>query len=58
LFAKNSTKALLTERQGYQVLPVDLKHLELLNFYNIKVCIHKIDLPFTPEEELAFKPQK
>jgi len=38
---KTSTRALLLERQGYQVIPIDLKHIELCISFNINFCVLK-----------------
>lgn len=41
LLHKASIRCLLTEREDYQVIPVDVKHIELLKTYNITFCIQK-----------------
>ena len=39
-------KALLKERAGYQVIPVHVGDIELLGYYGIKHCIHRLHIPF------------
>lgn len=57
LFAKPSCHAMFEERANYQVVPVDVRHLDLLTFFNLKVCYHKIELPFDEAGVAAFKPE-
>jgi hypothetical protein len=46
LLAKLGTKALLSEREGYRVIAVDWRHLELCSYFGIKVVYTKVELPF------------
>ena len=39
---KTVTKAMLTERPGYQCIPIDFNHLELLNIFGIKITFQKL----------------
>jgi len=58
LLAKPGTKALLSERQGYRVIPIDVQFLDLLTFFGIKVAYHKIELPFSDLDQFKPKQQK
>jgi len=40
------------------VIPIDLRFLDLILLYKIKVCYHKIDLKFESETGEFFDPVK
>ena len=39
LLKKQCFKAILCDRPDYQIVPIDLKHLELLEIFGIKTCL-------------------